>query len=304
MIKHAFGRLRIGFAAFWVCVVALSAAPAFGHKMHVFAASDGATIRGEVYFAGKIPAQRTKVTVLDPAGEVLAETTTDQRGKFSFTARFRCDHRLLAEGAPGHAAEFIIQAKELPESLPARKPKRPKGPEDVFVQLDADGDGKLSRQEFQRIDVTRRTPGTFALRTIGRVKKTDGRCTIVLDGQYQPGLLGLDEVSHVYVFYWLDRNDTPDKRSILRYEPHPPGNVEHPSQWGVFASRFPCRPNLIGMTLCEILSIEENVIEIPEIDAFTETPVLDIKPHMPGFDVAPQPRLPKWMPDFVKKRPK
>jgi len=303
MTKCSFNRLRIGFCALLICVGALNAAPALAHKMHVFATSDGGMIRGEVYFQGKVPAQQVKVTLLDPAGEVLGEPTTAANGKFTFTARFRCDHRLLAESGPGHAAEFIIEAKHLPEGLPVREPPRPKGPEDVFRQLDADGDGKLSPEEFKGLKAMPGAAGTFALHAIGRVKKADGRCTIVLDKQCQPGLLGLDQFSHVYVFYWLDRNDTPERRSMLQFEPHPPGNVPHPPHWGVFASRFPCRPNLIGMSLCEIVSIRENVIEISGIDAFAESAVLDLKPHLPGFDVARQPRLPDWMPDFVKKRP-
>jgi tRNA-Thr(GGU) m(6)t(6)A37 methyltransferase TsaA len=302
MIKCSFNRLEIGCCVFLICFGALNATPAFAHKMYVFAISEGSTIHGEVYFQDNVPALQVKVTVLDSAGEVLGETTTDANGKFSFTARFRCDHRLLAEAGPGHAAEFIVEAASLPENLPPRERARPKGPEDVFRQLDANGDGKLTPDEFKGMkDMP--AAGTFTLRAIGRVKKTNDRCQIVLNKKYEPGLLGLDQFSHVYVFYWLDRNDTPERRSLVQFEPHPPGDIPHPPHWGVFASRFPCRPNLIGMTLCKIVSIKENVIEIAEIDAFTESAVLDLKPYMPGFDMARQPRLPDWMPDFVKKRP-
>ena len=66
----------------------------------------------------------------------------------------------------------------------------------------------------------------FAVRPIGHVKKTDGRTLIVLNERYQPGLLGLEGYSHIYMFWWFDRNDTPEKRSILRV--HPRGNRENP----------------------------------------------------------------------------
>jgi tRNA (Thr-GGU) A37 N-methylase len=46
----------------------------------------------------------------------------------------------------------------------------------------------------------------------------------------------------------------------------------------VFATRAPMRPNLIALTRCKILSVKKNVIEIDSIDAFTDTPVLDLKP--------------------------
>jgi len=37
------------------------------------------------------------------------------------------------------------------------------------------------------------------------------------------------------------------------------------------------RPNLIAMTRCKVISVKDNVIEIESIDAFPDTPVLDIK---------------------------
>lgn len=50
---------------------------------------------------------------------------------------------------------------------------------------------------------------------------------------------------------------------------------------GVFATRSPVRPILIGMSLCRILSIKDNIIEIDAIDALPDSPVLDLKPFIP-----------------------
>jgi tRNA (Thr-GGU) A37 N-methylase len=36
------------------------------------------------------------------------------------------------------------------------------------------------------------------------------------DTQYQPGLLGLDGFSHILVFWWFDKNDTPEGRIVPR----------------------------------------------------------------------------------------
>ena len=47
---------------------------------------------------------------------------------------------------------------------------------------------------------------------------------------------------------------------------------------GVFATRAPVRPNLIALSRCRVLGVQGNVIEIDGIDAFADTPVLDIKP--------------------------
>ena len=136
--------------------------------------------------------------------------------------------------------------------------------------------------------------GQFTVSPIGRVQKADGRTTIVLDKKYQPGLLGLDGFSHVYVYWWFDRNDTPEKRAILQIHPSPPGNKNHPLT-GVFATRSPFRPNLIAMTLCKIVSVKDNEVEISGIDAFADTPVLDMKPHVPRFDSAPNATIPWWL---------
>jgi tRNA (Thr-GGU) A37 N-methylase len=46
----------------------------------------------------------------------------------------------------------------------------------------------------------------------------------------------------------------------------------------VFATRAPVRPNLIALSRCRVISVNDNLIEIDEIDAFPDTPVLDIKP--------------------------
>ena len=132
---------------------------------------------------------------------------------------------------------------------------------------------------------------SFAVHPIGHVEKKDGRALIVLDKKYQPGLLGLDGWSHVHVFWWFDKNDTPQKRAM--FQVHPRGDQKNPLT-GVFACRSPFRPNLIGLTLCKIVSVKENVVEVEGIDAFEGTPVLDLKPFTPGPDSATEVKVPDW----------
>ena len=117
-------------------------------------------------------------------------------------------------------------------------------------------------------------PDAFKVYPIGYVRKTDGKTTIVLDKTYEPALLGMEEQDDIWVLWWFDRNDTPDRRSILQV--HPRANPDNPLT-GVFSTRAPVRPNLIALTRCRVLSVKGNVIEIDGIDAFPDTPVLDIK---------------------------
>lgn len=131
----------------------------------------------------------------------------------------------------------------------------------------------------------------FVVRPIGQVEKNGERTQIVLDKKHQPGLLGLEGFSHIHVFWWFDQNDTPEKRAVLQV--HPRGNRENPLT-GVFATRSPFRPNLIALTLCKVISVRENVVEIDAIDAFPGTPVIDIKPFTPAKDSAPDAKGPAW----------
>jgi len=57
---------------------------------------------------------------------------------------------------------------------------------------------------------------------------------------------------------------------------------------GVFATHSPFRPNLIGITRCDIVRIEGAVIEVREIDAFDGTPVLDLKSDFFRFYQRPE----------------
>jgi tRNA-Thr(GGU) m(6)t(6)A37 methyltransferase TsaA len=116
---------------------------------------------------------------------------------------------------------------------------------------------------------------------VGRIEKTDRKVRIRLEPKYEAGLLGLEGWSHVWVMYWFDRNDTPEKRSTLQV--HPRGNPANPLT-GVFATRSPVRPNLIALSLCRVVSVEQNLVEVEGIDAFDGTPVLDLKPFIPGPD--------------------
>ena len=115
---------------------------------------------------------------------------------------------------------------------------------------------------------------TFTLHPIGTVQREGDHTYIVLNKQYAPGLMGLDQFSDVTVIYWFHLNDTPEKRSVLQV--HPRGDKANPMR-GVFATHSPVRPNLIAISRCRILAVKDNVVEIDSIDAFTGTPVLDLK---------------------------
>jgi tRNA-Thr(GGU) m(6)t(6)A37 methyltransferase TsaA len=92
---------------------------------------------------------------------------------------------------------------------------------------------------------------------------------VVFDEDLAPALDGIEEWSHVYVIFWLDR-------VVRATEPE----LYHQSSGvGIFAARSPIHPNPIGLTLVELVKREENVLWVRGLDAYQGTPVVDIKPY-------------------------
>jgi tRNA-Thr(GGU) m(6)t(6)A37 methyltransferase TsaA len=133
----------------------------------------------------------------------------------------------------------------------------------------------------------------FKLLPVGKIEKKGKSVHLHIFKKYTDALKGLDSFSHVFVLYWFDRNDTPEKRSILQV--HPRGNKKNPLT-GVFACRAPVRPNLIALSLCKIISVKNNIVYIKNIDALNNSPILDLKPYIPHIDhIIKDVRVPDWL---------
>jgi tRNA-Thr(GGU) m(6)t(6)A37 methyltransferase TsaA len=131
---------------------------------------------------------------------------------------------------------------------------------------------------------------SFKVVPIGIIRKTDARTWIEIDDCYKDALLGLDNFSHIHVMYWFHENDTPELRNTLQV--HPRKNPANPLT-GVFATHSPLRPNLIGLTLCKILSIQGTTIDVEGLDARDGSPLIDIKCYFPDDQTGPV-RTPHW----------
>jgi tRNA-Thr(GGU) m(6)t(6)A37 methyltransferase TsaA len=96
--------------------------------------------------------------------------------------------------------------------------------------------------------------------------------TIEVFAEFAPALEGLEGFDHLIVLYWADRAP----RDALRSRRH--------KRRGVFASRSPARPNPICLSVCELVGIEGNRIRVRGLEALDNSPLLDIKPHVPELD--------------------
>jgi len=135
---------------------------------------------------------------------------------------------------------------------------------------------------------------SFRIHTVGTVRRDDSGAFLDLDPAYLDALRGLDGFSHVTILYWFDRNDTPEKRRTLLV--HPRNDPANPLT-GVFATRSPRRPNLLGMDTARLISVKGNRVRIDGTDALDGTPVIDLKPYIPVSDAFPEAAVPEWVPE-------
>ncbi len=121
---------------------------------------------------------------------------------------------------------------------------------------------------------------------------------VVLDpAQLGPdAALGLDAFSHVTVIFVFDRIDP---AAVERNARHPRGRRDWPLV-GILGQRGSPRPNRIGVTTCALLGVQGMVLRVRGLDAIDGTPVLDIKPHMMGFDPRGPVREPDWAQEIMQ----
>lgn len=130
------------------------------------------------------------------------------------------------------------------------------------------------------------------VRFIGSVTSiSDKEAIIHLSEKYCPGLLGVEEYSHLIILYWLHERDDEEHRGTLQVYPRRHGET---TLRGVYACRSPSRPNPIGLTVVELISIDNCNLRVKGLDALTGSPVIDIKPYSTRSDCYPEARTPHW----------
>lgn len=151
-------------------------------------------------------------------------------------------------------------------------------------------------------------PGTVTLTPIGTVRASRTEAVddnwasetaiIELDAtQFGPeALQGLDTFSHAEVIFHFHK--VPAEK-IVTDARHPRGNNNWPLT-GIFAQRGKNRPNLMAVSVCEIIKVDGLKLHVRGLDAIDGTPVLDIKPVMQEFQPRGEIRQPGWATDLMK----
>jgi len=114
--------------------------------------------------------------------------------------------------------------------------------------------------------------------------------TVEVLEEYRDGLADLDRFSHIALIYYFHKSEG----FKLRVTPFM-DTVER----GLFATRAPKRPNPIGLSVVELVRIEDGILHIRNVDIVDGTPLLDIKPFVPEFD-APADVRTGWLEEASK----
>ncbi len=128
---------------------------------------------------------------------------------------------------------------------------------------------------------------------IGLIRSGQDGFYLEINKEYLKALNGLENFSHVNVFWWCHLVDDAKQRKIVECEqPY----KKSPAKLGLFATRSPLRPNPIGLTAVSILKIDHDSgrIYIPYIDAEDATPIIDLKPYHPSVDRIKNVSVPDW----------
>jgi len=117
--------------------------------------------------------------------------------------------------------------------------------------------------------------------------------TVEVFQEYTEGLKDIEGFSHVILVYHFHLS----KESSLKVKPFMDDQTH-----GVFSTRAPNRPNPIGISVVQLVKIEGNILQVKDLDIVDGTPLLDIKPYVPEFDIRDAKKK-GWLEKNVSKLP-
>jgi tRNA-Thr(GGU) m(6)t(6)A37 methyltransferase TsaA len=121
------------------------------------------------------------------------------------------------------------------------------------------------------------TPFQDTANTPIQSSRSDGRGIVEVFPEYLDGLEGVEEFSHLILIYAFHLAPA---QVQLKVKPFLDDRLH-----GVFATRYPNRPNPLGLSVVQLVNRKENKLEILGADMLDGTPLLDIKPYVPDFDI-------------------
>ena len=118
--------------------------------------------------------------------------------------------------------------------------------------------------------------------------------TVEIFPEYIEGLEDIEKFSHIILIYHFHLS----REFSLKVKPYMDNQVH-----GVFATRAPSRPNHIGISIVRLIKVEKGKLYIKDLDIVDGTPLLDIKPYVPEFDIRQVKKI-GWLKKNVDKLPR
>jgi len=117
--------------------------------------------------------------------------------------------------------------------------------------------------------------------------------TVEVFPEYAEGLQDVEGFSHIFLIYHFHLSG----KISLKARPFMDDKTH-----GIFAIRGPSRPNPIGISIVRLVNIEKNILHVEDLDIIDGTPLLDIKPYVPEFDIREVEKT-GWLEKNVHKLP-
>jgi tRNA (adenine37-N6)-methyltransferase len=127
-----------------------------------------------------------------------------------------------------------------------------------------------------------RSPFTEKDKTPIQASRSQAIGVVEIYPEFADGLKDIEALSHIYLLYAFHES----QGYKLQVKPFL-DDQEH----GLFATRYPYRPNPIGISIVKLISRENNILTVEGIDTLDRTPLLDIKPYVPDFDLRTEVRV-------------
>ena len=109
-----------------------------------------------------------------------------------------------------------------------------------------------------------------------QASRSQARGVVEVYTEYAEGLQDLEGFSHIFLLYAFHESSG----YSLLVKPFLDDHLR-----GLFATRYPARPNPIGLSVVRLAARQGNTLEVEGVDMLDGTPLLDIKPYVTDFDV-------------------
>jgi tRNA (adenine37-N6)-methyltransferase len=120
------------------------------------------------------------------------------------------------------------------------------------------------------------TPFTEKSHTPIQASLSQAAGTVEVHQEFVAGLQDLEGFSHIILLYVF--HESSDYSLLVK--PFLDDQLR-----GLFATRYPARPNPIGLSVVKLISRQGFILQVEGLDMLDGTPLLDIKPYVPDFDV-------------------